>query len=62
MSLTETEIKLSVPIKNKNGAEIPVPLERNGGHIGDFIKVTSDRLPYIGHKNLIKVNTAPIPS
>ena len=62
MSLTETDHKLSVPIENKNGAENPIPLERNGGHLGGSIKDTSDRIPYYGHKNLIKVYTAPIPS
>ena len=62
MSLTETKIKLSVPIKNENGAEIPVPLVRNGGHLGNFNTDIEDRLPYIGHKTIIKVNTRPIPS
>ena len=62
MSLIRTEVKISVPIKNENGAEIPVPLVRNGGHLGDFNTDIEDRLPYIGHKTIIKVITRPIPS
>ena len=62
MSKLRTKVKISVPIENENGAEITVPLVRNGRHLGNFKTDLEDWLPYIGHNTINKVYNGPIPS
>ena len=58
----KTAAKLSVPIEKRKWSRKSDPLRRKGGHVGNLIKVTGDRIPYYGYKNLIKVYMTPIPS